>query len=103
MEEQENITKEVVEKKPKSKYQRVYDALMMVALWFFIALLLITIVTIINYKDIISKDPLNYGMDLHNFTSCTCHDTEGKLWESMEEGGFKHTEQGESFPYKLIK
>lgn len=79
---------DVIEEKKKSKYQNIYNGLLMVALWLFIALLLFTLVTIVKYKDLISQDPINYGMGLHNFTDCSCQDIKGQTWYSQPGGGF---------------
>ena len=51
-----------------------------------IILMVITITTLVKNKDLIMKDTLIYGMELHNFTSCSCYDSDGKLWYSTETG-----------------
>lgn len=53
----------------------------------FICLLIFTIITLIKNKDLIISDPLNYGMKIHNFTSCSCFDFYGNNWKSKN-GGF---------------
>ncbi len=50
-----------------------------------------TTFTLIKNKEIIQKDPLVYGMDVHGFVSCQCYDEEGKDWYS-EDVGFVHRE-----------
>ncbi len=42
--------------------------------------------TLIENKDIIEKDPLIYGMDVHGFVSCQCYDQKGNEWSSQETG-----------------
>ena len=51
-----------------------------------IAGLMFTTMTLIKNKDLIAKDALVYGMELHNFTSCQCTDQIGRTWESTEDG-----------------
>ncbi len=65
----------------------------------FLVLILIATIALVNAtmiliknRDIIGQDPLRYGMDLHNFTSCQCLDVDGKDWKSNELG-FIHVEQ----------
>jgi len=52
----------------------------------FICLLIFTIITLVKNKDIIMSDSLVYGMKVHNFTSCSCFDSQGNNWESTLNG-----------------
>lgn len=56
-----------------------------------IAVMIFTTITLLKNKDLITKDPLSYGMRVHNFTSCSCIDRNNKGWDSKD-GGFIHTE-----------
>ena len=42
--------------------------------------------TLLENKDIIQKDPLRFGMDVHGFVSCQCQDAEGQEWYSLDTG-----------------
>jgi len=53
-----------------------------------------TINVLLENKEIIQKDPLIYGMGVHNFTSCSCFDFNGKDWYSTETG-FVHNPEPE--------
>ncbi len=55
-----------------------------------------TTATLVKNKEIIQKDPLIYGMGLHDFVSCACYDSEGKDWYSTETG-FIHQERGKNW------
>jgi aspartate carbamoyltransferase regulatory subunit len=57
-----------------------------------IALISVT-VTLVKNKEVIQKDPLRYGMDVHGFVSCQCTDQEGKDWYSKDTG-FINNERG---------
>lgn len=66
-----------------------------------------SIQTLLENKEIIQKDPLRYGMDVHGFVSCQCFDAEGKDWISKD-SGFLHTSRGEDWinysePFNLTK
>ena len=50
-----------------------------------IALSTATIILIKN-KNIITSDPLIYGMNVHNFSSCQCTDNQGLQWTSKDTG-----------------
>jgi hypothetical protein len=78
--------------------QIVFNLLLVVTL----CALIVTTVTLLKNKDLIVKDPLDYGMKVHNFTSCSCLDSQNKQWDSKD-GGFIHIEQGEIIEYKLPK
>lgn len=56
-----------------------------------IGVLIFTTITLIKNKDIIIKDPLTYGMGVHNFSECSCLDYNHKMWYS-ENGGFINRE-----------
>ncbi len=50
-----------------------------------IALATATIILIKN-KNVITSDPLIYGMNVHNFSSCQCTDSQGLQWSSTDKG-----------------
>ena len=69
------------------KYERMNLQIIFLILFFVAVVALVFVITIlIKEKDLISKDPLRYGMDVHHFESCTCIDTEGNQWQSYENG-----------------
>jgi Cu/Zn superoxide dismutase len=63
--------------------QIIFNVLLLIA----IITLIYTTMTLVKNKEIIQLDPLSYGMKIHNFTSCSCIDSDGKNWFS-EKGGF---------------
>jgi competence protein ComGC len=74
-----------------NKLNIIFLVLMVIA----ICIMLFLIVTLIKNKDIITSDPLNYGMKMHNFTTCSCMDSEYTRWESND-SGFINTRTGRS-------
>ena len=38
-----------------------------------------TIIIFLQNKDVITNDPITYGMKVHNFTTCTCIDNYGNV------------------------
>jgi len=60
------------------------QTLFLILLLIVIILLVISLVVLIKNKNLIMKDTLIYGMELHNFTSCSCYDSENTLWVSGE-------------------
>ena len=67
-----------------------------------IFLMIFTISIFLKNKNLITQDPLKYGMQIHNFTSCSCIDGKGESWYSYE-GGFinKNVEQLNLMPGTL--
>jgi len=68
------------------KESRISSLLFLLLLAILIIALLIAILFFIKNSDMIGRDPLMFGMKQHNFTACTCIDTEGKWWDSTENG-----------------
>ena len=55
--------------------------------WLFLILMFVTItaltmttVALLRNAKLIGEDPLSYGMQQHNFTTCSCFDADGKTW-----------------------
>jgi hypothetical protein len=48
----------------------------------FIISLVFTIVYLIKNANLIKSDPFMYAMKQHNFTSCSCFDSDGKYYEN---------------------
>jgi hypothetical protein len=81
----------------KNKFSNLLRILNIIAIWLFLAVMIFLLIFLVKYKDMLRVDVLSYGMELHNFTSCECYDSNGKLWYSINNsGGFKHTERGEN-------
>jgi len=74
--------------KTKSDFKQI---IFLVLIVIFILLLIFTMITLIKNKDIITKDPLVYGMQVHNFSYCSCLDNSGKYWESSKNGFISKT------------
>ena len=66
----------------EDKKQTLFLILLLIA----IILLVVSLSVLIKNRNIIVSDPLMYGMDVHNFTSCNCYDDVGQLWTSSETG-----------------
>jgi len=62
--------------------QIIFLALLIIA----ICAMIFTVITLIKNKNIIISDPLIYGMKVHNFTKCSCLDSDGKFWDSEGKG-----------------
>ena len=80
----------------------VYRTFILFLIFVFIIVQIVSIITLLKNKELIRNDPLNYGMKLHNFTSCSCFDNNGKSWDSVPSGGFKRIEYSEEY-YGTIK
>lgn len=88
----EEETKQQKRENKRVIIQIVFLFLMLVV----IILMIVAITTLIKNKDIIQKDPLRYGMDVHDFVSCDCIDSKGIVWYSFETG-FKTERRGEGW------
>jgi len=53
-----------------------------------------TTITLVKSKNIIQKDPLKYGMEIHGFISCQCFDELGIEWYSVGEGFISQQQAG---------
>lgn len=69
------------------------SVLFMVIMVVAIVALINTTVTLVKSRDLIGKDPLRYGMEVHGFLTCQCFDQDGNDWYS-EGDGFIHRERG---------
>lgn len=101
MEEEEREIKSVDDKrhffnkedKRKKFFSKLTKVLTILTIWIFLAVMIFLIVFMIKYKNTLNTDALNYGMELHNFTSCTCISADGKYWNSINNSqGFIHKE-----------
>ena len=66
-----------------------------------ICALIVTVITLLKNKEVITKDPLTYGMDKHDFTNCSCIDKQGKYWTSGD-GGFYHYDRTDPITYPTL-
>lgn len=73
----------------------------LVTVWIFIIILVSLMVTVVKYKNLINQDPLNYGMKLHSFYTCSCLDDKERNWNSLPTGGFVYRTIGT--PNKYIE
>ncbi len=64
----------------------VVSVLFLILLAIAIMAMIVTTFILIQNKDLISKDPLRYGMDVHGFVSCQCLDGDGMPWYSEGPG-----------------
>ena len=62
------------------------DYIYLVLIFIFIVVLTFTIIYFVKNANLIKSDPLIYGMKKHNFTSCSCFDSNGNNYQSYEEG-----------------
>ncbi len=80
----------MMSKEKKEMMQIVWMALLLVV----IIILVWTTLTLIKNKEIIQKDPLRYGMEVHGFISCQCFDEQGVEWYSKGEGFINQQQAG---------
>ncbi len=64
----------------------IISVLFLIVIAIAIIALISTTVTLVKNKEIIQKDPLRYGMDVHGFVSCQCFDEQGQDWYSEGSG-----------------
>ena len=83
----EVIVENKKEKKPIFS-DKTIRVMILITAWIFIILLLFSVIAIIKYGNMITTDPLNYGMKIHKFETCTCLDDMGKTWTSLNDTGF---------------
>jgi hypothetical protein len=81
------------------KLQIIFNILLVIC----ITILIFTLIVLLKNKDVIALDPLNYGMKLHNFTSCSCVDEKSDVWYSLE-SGFKNVKifKGDEYKFKYF-
>ena len=66
--------------------EKTYRLVMMLGLYLVIILFILAGITLIKNIDEIKTDPMIYGMEKHNFKSCTCYyPTEGYTIISFDE------------------
>ncbi len=58
--------------------EKTYRIIMILGLYLGIILFLLAVVALIKNVKEIKTDPIIYGMEKHDFTSCTCYTIEGK-------------------------
>jgi len=90
MEDKKEEFNEIIEDKKKDvrkeKIRTITSTLFLLLLMVAIGTMIFTVKTLIEQKDVIVSDPLIYGMNKHNFTSCSCQDGSGLVWESQGKG-----------------
>ena len=60
--------------------------------------MIVTTKTLIENKEIITSDPLIFGMDVHGFVSCQCFDEQGSEWSSQGTGFINRPRGINNFP-----
>ena len=70
---------------------RTYRLIMMIGLYLGIILFILAIVLLAKNVEEIKNDPILYGMEKHEFDSCTCY-TEGGRFTNIVLDEFKITE-----------
>ena len=58
--------------------EKIYRFIMMTGLYLGIILFLIAVIALAKNVQEIKQDPIIYGMEKHEFSSCTCYDIDGK-------------------------
>lgn len=58
---------------------KTYRIIMIIGLYLGIILFTLAIVALAKNVQEIKTDPIIYGMEKHEFSSCTCYDYEGKF------------------------
>ena len=59
--------------------EETYRLIMMVGLYIGIILFLVAIIVLVKNINEIKTDPIIYGMNKHDFPSCVCYDTIGRV------------------------
>lgn len=58
--------------------EETFRTIMIVGLYLGIICFILAVIVLSKNAEEIRTDPIIYGMDKHNFPSCTCTDTEGR-------------------------
>lgn len=69
----------------------IINSIFLILMFVAIIFLFVAIKTIIQNKEMLQKEPLDYVMDKYNLASCSCWDKEGRLWtqENNNLGGIE--------------
>ncbi len=54
-----------------------YNLAMVIGMYLFLILLLLSIILLVKNIQEIKTDPMIYGMEKHDFNSCTCYSQDG--------------------------
>ena len=76
----------------KDKRGGLKDISVIVGMYLLIIVLIVCVIFLLKYKHELQMNPLSYGMQTFNFTSCSCFDEKGKIWIEMNGSGFIHQE-----------
>ena len=60
----------------------IINSIFLVLMFLAIIGLFMAIITIIKNKEMLQEQPIDYVMDKHGFTSCSCVNTEGEVFQS---------------------
>ena len=74
----------------------IVSVLFMIIMVVAIVTLINTTITLVQSRDLIGKDPLRYGMEVHGFATCQCFDEEGNDWYS-EANGFVNRQRNSNW------
>ena len=66
----------------KTKNMTAMNFLFLILLFLAIIGLFIAIITILDNKEMLSKQPIDYVMEKYDFVSCSCTNAEGELFQS---------------------
>lgn len=69
----------------------IMNSIFLILLFVAILALFMAITTIIKNKEMLQEQPIDYIMDKYDFTSCSCTNAEGEVFQS----GFNLVEIGE--------
>ena len=64
---------------------RTIRILTLIGMWIGIILFLLAIIALVKNINEIKTDPIIYGMEKHDFSSCVCYTSEGKYTEILLE------------------
>jgi len=62
------------------------DYIYLILILIFLVILVFTIVYFVKNANLIKSDPFIYAMKKHNFSSCSCFDSNGNHYENYGEG-----------------
>jgi len=61
--------------------ETTYRTIMVAGLYIGLILFIFAIIALAKNVEEIKTDPIIYGMENHQFSSCTCYDTQGRFTE----------------------
>lgn len=81
--------------KLKAERKRMYIQIgFLITIIIVCAVILFAVKTILTEAKIIGKDPISYGMELHDFISCQCFDSKSVEWYSEGNGFISKVQAG---------